>query len=88
MKKNYYVYLIVTNRKNRLISYVGYTSDLTNRIILHNKGKGAKFTKGNFWKVIYKKKYNTKSLAMINEYILKKNYKLRNQLKKKYQLNE
>jgi putative endonuclease len=88
MKENYYVYLIIANRNKRLISYVGYTSNLTNRINLHNKGKGAKFTKGNFWKVIYKKKYITKSLAMKNEYILKKNYKLRNRLKKKYLLNE
>ncbi len=84
----YYVYLIVTKRKNKLISYVGYTSNLVARLKLHNDGRGAKFTKGNFWKVIYKKKYKSKSLAMKNEYILKKNYKLRNKIKSQYTLNE
>ena len=33
---------------------------------------------------IYKKKYQTKSLAMRNEYLLKKNYKLRKEIKNKY----
>ena len=88
MTNIYYVYLIVTKRKNKLISYVGYTSDLSARLKLHNRGKGAKFTKGNFWKVIYKKKYNSKSIAMKNEYILKKNYKLRKQIKRLYASNE
>ncbi len=81
MKKSYYVYLIITKRNNKLISYVGSTNNLKKRIELHNLGKGAKFTKGNFWKLIYKKKYATKSIAMINEYKLKKNYKLRKEIK-------
>ena len=84
----YYVYIIVSNHNNRLISYVGYTSDLSARLKLHNQGKGAKFTKGNFWKVIYKKKYKSKSIAMKNEYILKKNYKLRKQIITLYISNE
>ena len=88
MTNIYYVYLIVTHRKDKLISYVGYTSDLSARLKLHNQGKGAKFTKGNFWKVIYKKKYKSKSIAMKNEYILKNNYKLRKQIKSLYTSNE
>ena len=88
MINNYYVYLIVAKRKDKLISYVGYTSNLLNRIRLHNQGKGAKFTKGNIWKVIYKKRYKSKSLALKNEYILKKNYKLRKQIKEHYNINE
>ena len=88
MNNFFYVYLIVTKRKNRLISYVGYTSNLSKRLSLHNQSKGAKFTRGNFWKVIYKKKYKSKSSAMINEYILKKNYKLRYKIKNQYILNE
>ena len=88
MTNIYYVYLIVTHRKDKLISYVGYTSDLSVRLKLHNQGKGAKFTKGNFWKVIYKKKYKSKSIAMKNEYILKKNYKLRKKIIRLYNSNE
>ena len=28
------------------VTYVGYTNNLKKRIVLHNTGKGAKFTKG------------------------------------------
>ncbi len=74
----------MTLRNDKRISYVGYTKDLKKRIIDHNNSKGAKFTKGNKWVLIYSKKYNNKILAMKNEYKLKKNYKLRNQIKNNY----
>ena len=78
---SYYVYLIVSRFKNnRKISYVGYTNNLQKRLNLHNTGKGAKFTRGKKWKLVYYEKYSTKSLAMKNEFILKKNYKLRKRL--------
>ena len=80
---SYFVYLIVTRVKNKTISYVGYTNNLIKRLNKHNNNKGAKFTKGNKWKLIYSKKYITKSNAMIEEYKLKKNYKLRNLIKKR-----
>ena len=77
----YYVYLIVSKVKKKTISYVGYTNNINNRINLHNSGKGAKFTKGKKWTLIYSKKYKTKRTAMIEEYKLKKNYKLRKKIK-------
>ena len=77
----YFVYLISSKVKNRTISYVGYTNNLKKRITLHNQSKGAKFTRGKKWKLIYYKKYNSKITAMKEEYKLKKNYKLRNQIK-------
>ena len=80
----FFVYLLININKNKATSYVGYTNDLTKRLILHNKSKGAKFTKGRKWTLIYKKCYKTKSLAMKNEYILKKNQKKRNLIKKKF----
>ena len=80
----FFVYLLININKNRVTSYVGYTNDLVKRLALHNKSKGAKFTKGRKWTLIYKKCYKTKSLAMKNEYILKKNQKKRNLLKKKF----
>ncbi len=63
---------------------MGYTSNIKKRLLLHNSSKGAKFTKGKKWKLIYSKKYTTKSIAMKEEYKLKKNYKLRNLIKEKY----
>ncbi len=80
----YYVYLIVSTNKEKLLSYVGYTSDINNRLKLHNSSKGAKFTKGRKWKLIYKKAYTSRSLAMTNEYKLKKNYKKRLKIKKDF----
>jgi len=77
----YYVYLIVTKVKNKKISYVGYTNNITKRINLHNSSKGAKFTKGKKWKILYTKKYLNKSKAMQEEYKLKKNYVLRKKIK-------
>ena len=85
--QKYYVYLIASIRKNKLISYVGFTNNLSKRIKLHNENKGAKFTKGNHWKLLFSKKYITKSEAMKNEYILKKDYKLRNKIKKNFYKN-
>ena len=84
MQNYYYVYLIVSKRKNKLFSYVGYSNNIYKRIKLHNSGKGAKFTKGNYWELIYKKRYKNKSIAMKQEYLLKKNYKLRNMIKQKF----
>ena len=80
----FFVYLIVSKKNNKYTSYVGYTSNLKNRLQLHNTSKGAKFTRGRLWKLIYKKKYKNKSLAMKEEYLLKNNFKLRNEIKKSY----
>ncbi len=66
----YYVYLLVSKNKNRTISYVGYTNNINNRLKLHNSSKGAKFTRGRKWKLVYYKKYNSKILAMREEYKL------------------
>jgi putative endonuclease len=84
----FYVYLIVTKNKKKLTSYVGYTNNLDKRINLHNSSKGAKFTKGRIWKLIYFKKFNSKKMALIEEYKLKKNYKLRSKIKDNYIKNE
>ena len=80
----YFVYLIISNHKNKIISYVGYTSDINKRLKLHNSSKGAKFTRGRKWTLIYKKCYKSKVVAMKNEYLLKKNYKKRLLIKRNF----
>jgi|TARA_B100000780_G_scaffold101675_1_gene71003 putative endonuclease len=65
-------------------TYVGYTNDIALRLIKHNNGTGAKSTKGYKWIVIFKKKFQSKSLAMSFEYQLKNNKKLRSELLFKY----
>ena len=81
---SYFVYMILTKHNKKYISYVGYTIDLEKRLKLHNTSKGAKFTRGKKWIIIYKKKYLTKSNALKDEYKLKKDYKLRNKIKLNY----
>ena len=79
----FYVYMLKSLGENS-VTYVGYTSNLKKRIGLHNNGKGAKFTRGRKWKLIFKEKYNSKNEAISREYYIKKNRKIRNQIKKKY----
>ena len=84
----YSVYLILSKKFDKYRSYVGYTKNISNRLYLHNNSKGAKFTKGRKWKIIYLKKYSSKIIAMKEEYKLKKNYKLRKVLISEYKKNE
>ncbi len=81
---SFFVYMMISRLKNRIISYVGYTNNLKKRVLLHNTSKGAKFTKGKDWKLIYSKKYSTKSKAMQEEYKLKNDRKLRNKIKSNF----
>ena len=79
---SYFVYLLKTKKKmnNKFFSYVGYTNDLSKRLQLHNDGKGAKYTKGKKWELIYYEKYENKNEAMSFEHSLKKNRILRKEL--------
>jgi len=77
---SYYVYMLKSIEK-KTVTYVGYTSDIKKRIQLHNLGKGAKFTRGRKWKLIYREKFNSKKEAILREYYIKKNRRLRNKIK-------
>ena len=80
----YFVYLLISFHQKKVISYVGYTNDLKKRLKLHNNSKGAKFTKGRKWILVFKKKFKTKSEAMKYEYILKFDRKRRENIKQKF----
>ena len=80
---SYYVYML-KSLEEKTVTYVGYTSDIKKRIKLHNLGKGAKFTRGRKWKLIYKEKFNSKKEAISREYYIKKNRFLRNKIKSKH----
>ena len=79
----YFVYLIGNYKNTKLTTYAGHTKNLKNRLKLHNCGKGAKFTKGRFWELLYYEKYKTKREAILRECYIKKNRKLRNIIIKK-----
>ena len=76
----FFVYMLLS-KGNKSVTYVGYTNNLKKRVNLHNAGKGAKFTRGRKWKLIYKEKFKSKKEAISREYYIKKNRILRNKLK-------
>ena len=63
------------------VTYIGYTNNLNKRIKLHNSGKGAKFTRGRHWVLIYKELFKSKKEAISREYYIKNNRSLRNKIK-------
>jgi putative endonuclease len=65
----FFVYILFSQNKNRF--YIGFTSNLEERIIRHNqKSKG--FTGNtNDWKVVYTEKYDSKEVANKRELQIK-----------------
>ena len=66
------------------VTYIGYTNNLKRRVFLHNTGKGAKFTRGRKWVLIYKEKFKSKKEAISREYYIKNNKKIRKKIKDQY----
>ena len=77
---SYYVYML-KSKGVKSVTYVGYTKNIRERMALHNSGKGAKFTRGRNWRLIYKEMFKSKSKAISREYYIKKNRTLRNKIK-------
>ena len=65
----YYVYLL-QNLNNRDDFYLGYSSNLKQRVKSHNSGQNPS-TKGRKWKVVYFEAYTTEIAAREREYRLK-----------------
>ena len=80
----HFVYLLLSLKRTKIKSYVGYTNNLRKRLKLHNTGRGAKSTRGYKWKIIYARKYNSKKEAMTGEFFLKKDRKRRKKIIFKY----
>lgn len=58
----YYVYILECNDGTL---YTGYTSNVENRVKQHNKGIGAKYTRGRVpCRLVYVEEFQTKSGAM------------------------
>ena len=81
---SFFVYLLKSISSGKNKTYVGYTNNLKKRLFLHNNNKGAKSTRGYKWKILYKKKFVSKSKAMSYEYKLKHDKILRKKIITKY----
>jgi len=82
--EKFFVYMIANSSNKKVITYVGWTNNLKKRLQLHNCGKGAKFTRGRKWILIFKKKMLSKKNAIQFEYKLKKNRKVRKDIINKF----
>ena len=76
----YYAYLLKSISSKTQKTYAGYSVDVEKRLIKHNSNIGAKSTRGYKWKIIYQKKFKTKSEAMSYEHKLKKDKLLRKKI--------
>ena len=84
MANRYYTYVIYSKTYNKI--YIGYTSDLNNRIEGHNSQNNKGWTRSfQPWEIVHFEEFITKSEAMIREKELK-SYKgrefIRNQILK------
>ncbi len=79
---NFFVY-VIGSKKNPKRTYVGWTNNIKKRIDKHNKGLGAKFTRGRRWKLIYSETLKSQKAAMKREYQLKKDTKFRSIIRSK-----
>ena len=74
----YFVYVIQSRKDGRY--YIGFTSDIVNRVQAHNAGK-SRYTKAYIpWDLVYYEAYDNESIARKRELKLKKSSWHKNQL--------
>lgn len=72
-----FVYVLGCRSKDRHLTYVGWTTDLDRRLMQHNSGLGARFTRGRAWVLLHTEKFRTRRQAMSREWYLKRDRKFR-----------
>jgi len=80
MTMSCYVYVLGSEHRNTRRTYVGWTTDLDQRLARHNAGTGAKSTRGRVWFLLYAERYQTRSEAMSREWHLKRDRAFRKAL--------
>ena len=61
----YFIYVLKSEITDS--SYVGYTSNLENRLVEHNNGKSLSTRGKRPWRLVYKEEYRTRSEAASRE---------------------
>lgn len=75
-----FVYILGSHGKGGARSYVGWTTDLDNRLRAHNAGTGARSTRGRQWRLLYAERYISRGEAMSREWHLKRDRRFRKML--------
>ncbi len=79
---NFFVYVLLSRSRPKR-TYVGWTVNLELRLERHNTGRGAKFTRGRTWTLIYAERHKTRSAAMRREVLLKRDRAFRTVLRQR-----
>lgn len=77
----FFVYVLGSQRQDDRRTYVGWTTDLERRLRQHNSGSGAKSTRGREWLLLHSESCASRSEAMSLEWHIKRDRKLRAQLR-------
>ncbi len=72
-----FVYVLGCRANDRCLTYVGWTTDVQQRLAKHNMGRGARFTRGRAWVLLHTEKFRTRRQAMRREWYLKRDRKFR-----------
>ncbi len=72
-----FVYVIGAATARGYRTYVGWTVDPQRRLLQHNRGTGAKSTRGLCWEVLYVEKLANRAEAMSREWHLKQDRRFR-----------
>jgi putative endonuclease len=76
-----FVYVLGCRGARGVVTYVGWTVDLAQRLEAHNGATGAKFTRGRRWHLLYAEGFHDRAAAMSREWHLKRDRKLRTALR-------
>ena len=71
----YYIY-VIRDRDNSDRYYLGYTSNLENRLTSHNNGEN-RSTRGIKWELVYYEAYKNEYYARERERVLKRNRRMK-----------
>ncbi len=67
-----FVYVIGSAGRGGCRTYVGWTTDLDQRISRHNEGTGARSPRGRMWFLLYAERFTDRRAAMSREWHLKR----------------
>lgn len=77
-----FVYVLGCRAAHRMLTYVGWTTDLDRRLAEHNGRRvGAKTTRGREWVLLYAERYDDRREAMSREWRLKRDRAFRARLR-------
>lgn len=82
-----FVYVLGCRAPDRILTYVGWTTDVERRVAMHNAGTGAKTTRGRAWVVLHTETFRTRRQAMSREWYLKRDRTFRKRLAKHIQIS-